>query len=257
VKVTRQRIIMVVLIGVFLLVVMGGGFVFYNNKQKEKQRIDHAIISQKEKGLKAVLHAQENERRRIARELHDSVGQTLSGVKMAWQGLLADLKGLSGEQSDKMKYTTSLLDEASTEVRSISHQMMPRALQETGLSPALQDLLDSALGHSKMHYTFEQHNAEGRFAEEVEIGIYRVCQELLNNIIKHSEASEVSVQLICSGKNLMLMVEDNGKGFNTEDKKEGIGLLNIKSRIETVHGDVNFEPSPGSGTVATIRVPIS
>lgn len=256
VKLTRQRILMIVLGGMFLLIVLVGGFVFYSNKQKEKQRINTAIIGQKEKGLKAVLHAQEDERRRIARELHDSVGQTLSAVKMAWQVLLADLKGMSGEQEQKMDHTTKLLDEASTEVRNISHQMMPRALQEAGLVPALQDLLDSALGHSSIKYTLEQHNAETRFPEEIEIGIYRVCQELLNNVIKHSGASEVSVQLIRSGKNLVLIVEDNGKGFGSQDKKEGIGLLNIRSRMETVHGEVNFEPSPGSGTVATIRVPV-
>lgn len=258
VKLGEQETLNVALAGGVLILLLGGGFLFYRNKQREKQRLNSAIISQKEQGLKAVLHAQEAERRRIARELHDSVGQTLSGVKMAWQGLLADLKGTLGRSDqEKLIQTTNMLDEASSEVRTISHQMMPRALQETGLVPALQDLLDSALGLSSMEFSLEHHNADQRYPEEVEIGLYRVCQELLNNIIKHSEATEVSVQLIKAKNNLVLIVEDNGKGFNSSDDQEGIGLLNIQSRMETVHGEVNFGPSPGSGTVATIRVPIA
>lgn len=253
---SRQRYTLMALSAGLLLVIGIAAFLIYRRKAHEKRRISEARVQEKEEGLKAVLLGQETERRRIARDLHDSVGQSLSGAKMAWQNLLAELPMATTEQKQKAQATTQLLDAANAEVRSISHQMMPRALQETGLVPAMQDLLDSAFGNGSIQHSLEHHNADGRFPEEVEIGLYRVCQELINNIIKHSEATEVSVQLIHSKKNLVLIVEDNGKGFESHETKDGIGLLNIRSRMDTVHGNVNFEPSPESGTVATIRVPI-
>ena len=97
---------------------------------------------------------------------------------------------------------------------------------------------------------------EGRFNEKIELSLYRVCQELVNNVIKHSGANFVSVQLFKSKKHLVLMLEDNGKGMKSENKKSGIGLLNIASRIDTINGEVNYEPGPESGTVATVRIPI-
>jgi signal transduction histidine kinase len=152
---------------------------------------------------------------------------------------------------------TKVLDEACQEVRSISHQMMPKALGERGLLPALEDMLEKSLGLTSIQYQLEHFKVEGeRFNERVEVGLYRVCQELVNNIIKHSGASQVNIQFFKNKTNLVLIVEDNGKGFDPMAKKEGIGLMNITSRLSTVDGDVSWEAGPKSGSVATVRVPI-
>jgi len=97
---------------------------------------------------------------------------------------------------------------------------------------------------------------EGRFDEKIELSLYRVCQELINNVIKHSQVDFVSVQLFKTGNNLILMLEDNGKGMKSGKEKQGIGLLNIASRIDTVNGEINYKPGPDAGTVATIRIPL-
>jgi len=135
--------------------------------------------------------------------------------------------------------------------------MMPRILQEDGLIPALSDMLEKSFRFSPIQYEFEHYGISDRFREGVEIGLYRISQELVNNIIKHSGANRVSVQLFKNGKYLVLLVEDNGKGFEMNElEKSGIGLMNITSRVETIQGEFNLSPSPQSGTLATIRIPI-
>jgi signal transduction histidine kinase len=135
--------------------------------------------------------------------------------------------------------------------------MMPRALKESGIITALQDLLDGSLALVNITSQFEHFNISERLPQKVEITIYRVAQELLNNIIKHSKASEVNVQLFKTGYDVILIVEDNGVGMAEAKVKKGIGLLNISGRLDMVNGQVNFEPSPQSGTLVTIKIPVS
>jgi signal transduction histidine kinase len=136
--------------------------------------------------------------------------------------------------------------------------MMPKALAESGLIAAMDDMLHKSLGLSSIQYRLEHFKVDGvRFPERIEIGLYRVCQELINNIIKHSGASEVAVQLFRSKGWLIMIVEDNGRGFLHSPNQEGIGLSNVTSRIHTVDGEVSWEPGPQCGTVATIKVPVS
>lgn len=230
-------------------------------EQKRRRAIqaqkDAEIIAEREKGIEAVILATEEERKRIARELHDGIGQQLGGLKLAIQKLHQRIStDLPGEEKT-ITDLTKIIDDSATEVRSISHQMMPKVLQEIGLVPALEDMLAKSLGHSSIRYEFEVFGIEGRFSEKVEVSLYRICQELINNIVKHSGADQVVVQLFRNKGFLIMMVEDNGKGFDAGAKREGIGMMNIATRINTINGDVNFEAGPGSGTVATVRVPIS
>ena len=117
-------------------------------------------------------------------------------------------------------------------------------------------MLAQSLNHSPIKYQFEHFQIDSRFDNKVELSLYRICQELVNNIIKHSSATELNVQLYKAKNQLIMIVEDNGKGFQTGDKKDGIGLLNMNSRIDTVKGIINFDSSPNSGTTATVRVPL-
>ncbi|MCB0838249.1 MAG: sensor histidine kinase, partial [Bacteroidetes bacterium] len=221
-------------------------------KQQEKARIAEVKIEEQQKGLKAIIFAQEEERKRIAKDLHDGIVQQLGGLKLGLQ------KVFSQEENPEAGKMMALLDDSTQELRELSHQMMPHALSEFGLIPAIEDMLDKSLGHSEMIYQFETFGIsdQQRFEESVEISLYRIVQELINNVIKHSGASRVHIQLMKTGPNLTLIVEDNGQGFQPKSTKTGIGLMNISSRLETIDGKVNFEPSPEGGTLAIVKIPI-
>ncbi len=253
----RQRYILII---ASLLVLVGLCALLYVQIQKRKARAmrDKAIIEERERGLAAVFQATEDERRRIAKDLHDGISQQLSGLRLSFESLSIDLSSKAPEQSSRIEKLNKVLDETCNEVRSISHQMMPKALAETGLLAAIDDMLNKSLGLTSIQFRLEHFKVEGkRFNEKVELGVFRVCQELVNNIMKHSGATEVVVQLFISKNNLVMIVEDNGRGFGESSKRDGIGLTNITSRINTVDGEVTWEPGPQQGTVATVRVPLS
>jgi signal transduction histidine kinase len=130
---------------------------------------------------------------------------------------------------------------------------MPKVLGEFGLIPALEEMLEKTLKFSKLKYQFENFNITDRFNKPIELSLYRITQELVNNVIKHSGATQLSVQLFKNKEQLILIVEDNGSGYST-DQSDGHGLLIIKARLNTLNGVLNFDSSSGQGTIATIRV---
>ena len=126
---------------------------------------------------------------------------------------------------------------------------------ELGLVEALDDMLNKSLRLNEIQFQFEHFGIEGRLNERIEISLYRVAQELVNNIIKHAKANNITIQLFKNAGKVILVVEDNGVGIKPS-ASNGHGLLNMKSRINAVNGEMNLEPSPNSGTMATIRIPI-
>lgn len=244
-------------ISLFVMSVLLLSYLYKRFKHKQSQEFSKKLLIQKESYLKVIVETQEEERKRIAKDLHDGVGQSLSGIKLALVNIVSRIPDEFDKEKYKLTELSHIVDSACVEVRSISHQMMPRLLQEDGLIPSIADMLDKSLRLSEIKYNFEHYGMERRLKENVEISVYRICQELINNIIKHSGATSVNVQLYRNGKIMVLLVEDNGKGFEFQNKKDnGIGLMNISSRVETIHGEFNLEPSPNSGTLATIRIPI-
>ncbi|MCF8368780.1 MAG: sensor histidine kinase [Bacteroidales bacterium] len=257
VKLYNRNIWIIVIGSISLIIIFFSLYLIQRNRRRTQAEKDAAIILEQEKGIKAVITAQEDERKRIAKDLHDGIGQQLSGLKMGWANLLGDIINKLPDEKDRLNKLSKVLDEAASDVRSISHQMMPRVLSESGLIPAIEDMLEKSLGTTAIKYEFETYRIEGRFKENIEISIFRVLQELINNIIKHAGAMFVNIQLFTNKGYLILMVEDNGRGFNADTNSEGHGLLNIKSRINAINGEVSYDPSPGSGTVATVRVPLT
>jgi signal transduction histidine kinase len=249
---TNQNLALI--IGIIAIIILAI-FLYYSYKSKKNQELSNAIIKEQEKGITAVFNAQEEERKRISKDLHDGVGQQLSGLKMGFQKVANGIKDENPQRSEEMEKLSKILSESADEVRFISHQMMPKALTELGLIDALDDMLKKSLGLAKISYEFEHFGVDGRLNEQVEISLYRVCQELINNVIKHSEASQVNVQLFKNQNKLIMMVEDNGKGF-LANKENGHGLLNMKSRVSSINGEINIEPSPTKGTLATVRVSV-
>ena len=225
---------------------------FFAIHQRNKRKAQEQITKEKERGFKAIIDAQEQERSKIARELHDGVVQQIGSVILKSRSLFAS-KNI--EQDEQANQVLTSLENSNKDLRNISHQMMPIALKEFGIIPALNDLLEGSLGYANINYNLEHFNIDSRLPEKIEITIYRITQELINNIIKHSKATEVSVQLFKNQGNVLLIVEDNGVGFSSTKNKKGIGLLNITSRLDMVNGKVNFEPSPNSGTLVTVKIP--
>ncbi|MBI1287260.1 MAG: tetratricopeptide repeat protein [Flavobacteriales bacterium] len=240
----------------FLLLAFALFQVYRRKTQADK---DAAIIAERERGLQAMIQATEEERKRIAKDLHDGIVQSLTGLSLRLQKGFSMVEEPSEELKSRYRESNTMLNESIAELRNISHQMMPRVLSDMGLIPALQDMLEKSLGSTDIQYEFEHHKVEGeRFPENLEVSLYRICQELVNNIIKHSDAKAVSVQLLKTASHLVLVVEDNGKGFtfDSPENSNGIGLMNISSRAKALKGEVNYEPSPEHGTVATIRIPL-
>ncbi|WP_299058642.1 sensor histidine kinase [uncultured Polaribacter sp.] len=208
---------------------------------------------QKELRLQAILEAQETERSRIARELHDGVVQEIGSVILKSRHALSKLDLLHTNESQELLES---LENSNKNLRTISHQMMPIALKELGISSAINDLLENSLTYLNIKHTLELFNISERLPEKIEVTIYRVLQELIHNITKHSKATEVNVQLFKSNNHIILIVEDNGVGFNAKKSKKGIGLLNISSRLNMLNGTVNFESSNNNGTLITIKIPV-
>ena len=252
-----KRLVILIILIVLILMLSGAAILHVNTKRRAAAAKNAAIIAEREQGLKAVFDATEKERQRIAKDLHDGIGQQLSGLRMSWEGLENGISARLPTETNKLRSLTGILDEACAEVRTISHQMMPKVLTERGLLSAIEELLTKSLGINSIHYQLEHINVvDKRFDERIELSLYRIAQELINNIIKHSKAKEVIVQFYQRGEKLVLIIEDNGIGFSTDSKKDGIGLLNISSRLSTIHGLITWEPGPERGTVAIIRVPI-
>lgn len=246
-QLSKTRTWTFVLLGGLAILVFLGFAIFQLNKRKHQL----AIANQKEQNLQAILFAEEKERSRIAKELHDGVVQQIGSVILKTRALFNKYKIDKNDESQKVLET---LENSNKDIRNISHQMMPRALSELGLISAIDDLLKGSLDYANINYSFEHFNLKERLSEKIEITLYRITQELINNIIKHSKATSVSVQLINSDENILLIIEDDGVGIDASKTKKGIGFNNIKSRLAMINGEANFDKSPEKGTLVTVKI---
>lgn len=228
-------------------------FIWYQRSLRVKQsEKDKAIIDERNKGILAVIEATENERQRIAKDLHDGIGQQMSGIKLMLSNLYGDKN-----HSDTLSKVSNLLDKTSAELRTISHQMMPKVLSAFGVEPAMRQSLEENLISSNIQYEFDYFNLPERLNQEIELVIYRVFQELLNNSIKHSNASKLSIQLYKNQKHLIFVFEDNGTGFKLDENAlNGIGITNMKTRLNSVKGEISIDSKISRGTITTIRIPL-
>ncbi len=242
---------------IFVIISITGAAIFllYRRKQRQKEALDQAIIRHNEEQLKAVLEGQEIERRKIARELHDGVGQTLAGIKLNWEGLAESVK--SHKNFGKLDKLSGMLDGAAVEVRTISHQMMPKELEQFGLISALESMLNYSSTSNNIDFTLEHFGITERLPAHIELSLFRISQELISNAIKHASASQINLQIIQRNKFYVFIASDNGKGFNSQSQNsKGIGLMNIESRVQSIHGSLSIESNEGEGTIFTIRIPV-
>jgi signal transduction histidine kinase len=204
--------------------------------------------------LRAMLKGQEEERQRIGRELHDGLGPMLSAIKMHLEAIREDLTGLPPETLAELDSTCGLIDNAANEMRNLSHDLIPGILQNFGLREALENITKS-LNTKHCKIEFNQNIDDIRFGKHIEMNFFRIAQELLQNAIKHSRATKIFVQLIQHTESLVLMVEDNGIGFNfIKNKHTGNGLKNIELRAKAIGAELFIDSSPNSGVTATVEV---
>lgn len=248
-------IIGIVLVIVFIKLLVLSAWLRARLKQKAK--FQREIMKQQELATKAVLAAEEKERQRIARDLHDGVGQMMSVAKMNLSAFESDFQFLDRDQQESFEKIINLVDESCKEVRSVSHNMMPNALLKNSLSIAIKDFVDK-IEKSSLKVRVYTEGLDDRMDSNLEIILYRVIQECVNNVIKHAEASRLDISVLKDNEGISATIEDNGKGFDIgdKDKFEGIGLKNIITRIEYLKGMVDFDSSPGRGTLIALNVPL-
>lgn len=252
-RVSNKNKLIYLLLGGGLTLLFFGLFIIQRNKRKAQQEKDKAIITEQEKGLIAVFNAQEEERGRVAKDLHDGIGQQISAVNLNFQALAKKIVSISDDFKPDINKIKKMIADTGTDVRSISHQMMPRALTKYGLIDALEDMIDSSFVNSKIKCEFEYFNMDKRLPQNIEIGLYRIAQELVSNIFRHSQAQKVNIQLVKKENHCILIVQDDGRGI--EDKNtDGIGIRNMNSRLSAMNGELNLESDSHSGTTAIVKI---
>lgn len=224
-----------------------------NKRRLQTKQIENLNQQQEIMQLKAQRQGEEEERVRLARELHDGIVAQFSAVKMN----LSVLPERHPDLHDAKDFTRIIkhLDDATHALRQTAHNLMPDVLLENGLSEAIYYFCKAMQQSSGLYIDYQQYVDLPRFLPEWELSLYRIVQELLQNVMKHAGATQVLVQLSYAEGILNITVEDNGKGFDTARQSgEGIGLKNIRARICALKGHLDIESRPGSGTTVYIEV---
>lgn len=224
------------------------------DKQIARERIGSLLKEQEARSYTAMLKGQEEERQRIASDLHDRLGSMLSTTKL----LLAVADDKADESSEQLQKATTLVDEAVKEVRRVSHNLSTGMVKSFGLARALEDLADSINQTKLIQCRVHVYGLDERLETQLEIDVYRMIQEAVNNALKHADATRLDIQLNHSEAVLSISVEDNGRGFNPniQHKKAGIGLSNLKNRAEKYGGNCTFDSKPDKGTLVIVELPL-
>jgi signal transduction histidine kinase len=228
----------------------------YKQKQKlQQQRITELEIEKKLTATEAVLKGEEQERTRLAKDLHDGLGGMLSGIKYSFNTMKGNLI-MTPENAQAFERSMDMLDSSIREMRRVAHNMMPEALVKFGLDTALKDFCNDVNQSGALKLTYQSLGlADVVVDESTSITIYRIIQELINNIIKHAAAVSAVVQVSKTGQQFSITVEDDGKGLDTAILKssKGIGWSNIQSRVEYLKGTVDIQSKPNQGSSVHIE----
>ncbi len=209
--------------------------------------------------LEAVLQGQEMERERIAAELHDGIKPLLSIASLNLESLLDGNEYTQDFKLEKLENSISILEDAIDTVNEISRNLSPAILNNFGLEKAFEQFCNKIREAGIVRVDFSVFGLEERLDPKVELALYRIGQELLNNIIKHADATKLDIQIVCHPKSLIMMVSDDGNGFDTsikELKTSGFGFRNITYRVHTLNGEFNIDSSKGKGATIIIELPI-
>ncbi len=236
-------------------------FVFKNYKQKQRlqqQKINELETQQQLTATEAVLKGEEQERTRLAKDLHDGLGGMLSGIKYSFNTMKGNMI-MTPDNAQAFERSMDMLDSSIKEMRRVAHNMMPEALVKFGLDTALKDFCNDILQSGALHISYQSIGIENEeINQTVGITVYRIVQELINNTMKHAVAKNAIVQVTKSDGQLSVTVEDDGKGFDTAiiSKPVGMGWSNITNRVEFLKGKLDVDSQHGKGTSVHIEINI-
>lgn len=245
--------------GEILLCEISGSDIYFKDKQ-QRLVLTNDITEQRkaeEKAIKAVVEGEERERHRIANELHDGLGQYLSAANMHLNTVYSDSRSLSDSSDRAFKTGLQMLEHAISETRSISHNLLPKAIQDYGLKLAVESLVNEMQSTQEISiYLFQKYRDE-TVPGNIQINFFRIIQEALNNAIKHSGGTTISINLVYSDNELICTIEDNGIGFDPLNvTNEGLGLQSMKTRVAAMSGNLDIDSKQNSGTLITAIVPL-
>jgi len=255
----NRQIILISVITILLLLLIAI-FLAYRSYQ-HKQIALRSMIKQKadKRVLDAVIKTEIRERKHFAEELHDAMGALLSTLKL-YINELSDKSNTEKEQEELLSRSNSLLDEAITNARTIAHNIMPASIKENGLEFSLRSLVDKINSSGQISVNFTTSGIRQHYQEIIELSVYRVLTEMINNTLKHAEATTIEISLIEKNKKLYINYKDNGIGFDynqtIETGQKGLGLKNILSRIKMIGGTHRITSSKGKGFTAFIMLDI-
>lgn len=237
-------------------IALQAAFAIRNVQLFEEVRLNQGRLRQL---AQQVVAAQEAERQRVSRELHDEAGQTLVALKFQLDIIRDELPAESGRLADQISKTAALIETTMHRVRLLAHNLRPPALDTVGLNRVLEDMCYEYAHQTQLsvHYTGEE---LPQLSSELSIGLYRLLQEALTNVVKHAQARQVQVRLGSENGHIHLCVEDDGQGFDWVARRadpltQGIGLLGMQERIQLLNGELQIESSPEGGTRLLVRVP--
>jgi len=245
---------------IFLLALAVLGWLYYRNSRKlvaqkelsHQQQLKDISQQQQLKLAAALLQGEERERKRLAGDLHDGLGGMLAGVKIN----LSRLSPSTNEDAitKDLPVIINQLDRSVNELRRIARNMMPESLLNYGLEIALKEICES-FTTPVLQVDFQSYNVEKNIAQDMQVTIFRIVQELLTNAVRHAGATAILVQCSQNENTFYITIEDNGKGFNPDqiDAGKGIGLTNVKNRVDYLKGNLDIDSSPGAGTTINIE----
>ena len=240
---------------VALLLLGAASWINFRNKQKlERQKIAELEKEKQMMGVEAMLKGQEEERSRLAKDLHDGLGSMLSGVKISFSNMKENVI-MDPANTRAFEKSLDQLDRTIVELRKVAHNLMPETLARFGLKSAVKDFCDTIQLSGNTNIICEQFGTERELGNIADVNVYRIIQELVNNAVIHGRAGQVLVQLTKTGERVLITVEDTGKGFELHSlKKSGMGLTNIRSRVNYFNGSMDIESEPGEGTTVNIEL---
>ncbi len=245
--------------GTLLMFLLAGMLLFFvssyqkrllrNKADVEKMKVRHQLDL-----FQSSIDAMEDERRRVSRDLHDEIGAALSVLRLQ-VGQMTLNKDFNPENTQNLIVgSKQLIDNTIENVRRISNDMLPSGLEEFGLKYAIESLCDKVESVSQL-VIFLNINGLERLENRLELSLYRILQELLNNTLKHANATEVKISFTTDNQQLIINYQDNGQGFDLEKlSKRGLGLKNIESRVSMIHGKMEYKTNLDKGMGVVLRV---
>ncbi len=233
----------------FGILISGSVWLLYRNRI-------HSLKKRQTEQIKAAIHAQEEERKRISRDLHDDIGTKLSALKLFISSL--ELKASASHQEEIVSLAQNseqFIQEVVRDLRSMLINLSPTVLEDFGYTNAVEGLVNKINETGLIHFDLNVFGFKQRLQKDYELALYRITQELINNILKHADAKNISLQTGLRDYKIVLIIEDDGKGFDVNMHSDGYGLKNLETRTKLLNGKMIIESIPGKGTTTLVEIP--